>query len=112
MYKLALTLSALGPNLGAARLKCLEVRTGRNLLVGALAGQPHFDVIGLSGGEAQVSRAQHYCSVRQFQALQNVFCVARQFLVLFVALVGCRKLDEFYFLELMLPDDSPYVSSV
>ena len=65
-----------------------HVAARRDLAVGALAGQPDLDVVGLGRGEAHVARAEQHRAVRQAEPLQDLLGVARQALELVVRLLG------------------------
>src|SRR3546814_7680895 len=51
----------------APRLEIAAVRTARNLAIGALSGQPDFEVIGLARRESHVARAQQHPAIGQVQ---------------------------------------------
>src|SRR3546814_6212019 len=49
----------------APRLEIAAVGTARNLAIGALAGPPHLQVIGLARREAHVARAEQHPAIGQ-----------------------------------------------
>src|SRR5947209_1308518 len=110
MYKFSLVL-ALGPEpyIRPARLIGLEIRARRNLAVQLLSRQPDLDIVRLRRRRSHVARAERHGAVMQTESLQNLFRVAGQLLVFFVRVFRMRKLHQFHFLKLMLPDNSPNV---
>ena len=83
-----------------------------DLTVRVLAREPHFNVVGLRGGETQVACRQRDDAVVQIQFLQNVFSVASELLELLPRVVGQGELHQLDFLELMLPDQAARVLAV
>src|SRR5713226_3474704 len=47
-------------NVGPARLKCLEIRTRRNLTEDLLPGKPNLQIVGLGGGKAGIRSAENH----------------------------------------------------
>src|SRR5262249_44373702 len=88
----------------APRLELAAERTGRNLAVHVLSGQPHFDVVRLLGGKAHVAGAERDHAVVQIEPAQNFLGAGEHALVLVPALFGRGDGDEFDLVELMLAD--------
>src|SRR6266576_42968 len=110
MYKFSLVL-ALGPvpDVCPPRLIGFEIRTRRNLAVQLLSRQPDFNIVSLRRRRSHVARTERHGAVMQTESLQDLFRVAGQLLVFFVRVFRMRKLHQFQFLKLMLPDNSPNV---
>jgi hypothetical protein len=114
VHKLGLGLGALHgrrpvADVGAARLKGVEVGAGRNFAIKILAGQPDLEIVGLCRGEAGVAGAKKDAAIRQAERLENLFGIAREALVLGVGFLGARELDQLDLLELVLADDAARV---
>ena len=69
-------------DVGAPRLKGVEVGAGRDFAVEILSRQPDFEVVGLGGGEAGVAGAEQNAPVGQVERFENLLGVARELLVL------------------------------
>ena len=96
----------------AARLEVEEIAARGNLPVAALARQPNLKVNGLGGGKAEVAAAEGHCPVGQFQAAQDGFRVAGEFVQ---GLPRQRRLDDLHqlhLLELVLAEDAARVLAV
>lgn len=61
---------------GAAGLEIGEIGTGGYFHIAVPGGHPHFDIVGLGGGERHIAAAQQYHPVMEVQFLQNDFGIA------------------------------------
>src|SRR3546814_1015249 len=93
----------------APRLEIAAVRTARNLAIGALSGQPDFEVIGLARRESHVARAQPHPAIGQVQRLQDRLGGARLALQLGIRILGADDRDEFDLPELVLSETAARV---
>ena len=98
--------------LQAARLEVDEVGAGGDLAILALPRQPHLQVVGLGGREAEVAGAQGDHAVRQSQFLQNGLGVSGQLLQGVEGVVRTHRLDQFHLVELVLTDHTAGVLAV
>src|SRR3546814_1038696 len=78
----------------APRLEIAAVRTARNLAIGALSGQPDFEVIGLARRESHVACAQQHPAIGQVQRLQDRLGGARLAFQLGIRILGADDRDE------------------
>src|ERR1035441_2667036 len=60
-------------NAGAAGLEGFVVGAGGDFLVGVLAGEPDFDVVGFGVGEAEIAGGEDHGAERQAEAAEDVF---------------------------------------
>ena len=112
VHELRLALRVAEARLHPPRLERLAVRARRDLAVGVLRGQPHFEVVGLGGGEADVAGAQRDDAVRQLEAPQDRFGVAGHLFERLVRSVRMDDLHHFDLVELMLADHAARVLAV
>ena len=105
-------LVALGPVAGlhAPGLEIAADRTGGDLAIGVLAGQPDLDVVGLAGAEAHIAGAQDDGAERQTEALQHFLGAGGHALVLVdcAFLIGDR--DHLDLVELVLAQHAARVA--
>src|SRR3954464_2608035 len=89
------------PNIRAARL-IVGVRTGARYFEPLSdARGPHFEIIGLGGGESKVIRRQYRDAIRQLELLQDGFGVRGQLLVLGRRVGRSAEAHELDLVELM-----------
>jgi hypothetical protein len=81
-----------------------------DLAVGALRGQPHFQVIGLGGAKAHVAGAQRHHAVRQFQRCSTASAWPTISSQGFIALLGRGDLHHLDLVELVLADHAARVA--
>lgn len=93
-------------DVGATGLEVAAVGAGADLLVGVVTRQPDFDVVGLTGREAQVAGAQANHAIRKAQLLQQVLGLGGHALELLVGLLRLNKLDHLDLVELVLANDA------
>src|ERR1700756_199681 len=110
VYKFCLVLAfGTEPYIRPPRLIGLEIRARRNLAVQLLSRQPDLDIVRLRRRRSHITRAERHGAVMQTESLQNFFRVTGQLLMFLVRAFRMRKLHQFHFLKLMLPDDSANV---
>ena len=93
----------------------LEIGTGAaagDLAVSAGARQPHLQVVGAGGGEAQIAAAEFYAAIGQFQGLQHPLGIAGELLVGLKRLFGVAEPVQLNFVELVQADQAPGVAPV
>src|SRR5690606_6652347 len=96
----------------AARLKIGAVAAGGDLAVLPLPRQPHLEVVGTRGTEADVARAQGYDAERKLEALQYRLGMRREFLQCPGGVVGPDHVHKLYLLELVLANHPARVLAV
>src|SRR5881628_2328620 len=92
-----------------ARLEIFAVRATRYFQISpalARSRRPHFNVIALGGSKSQVAGAKLDYSIMQAEELQHAFGVGRKRLELFVRFLRRCDFHQFYFVELVHPDDA------
>jgi hypothetical protein len=76
------------------------------------AGEPDLDVVGLGGGEPEVSRAEGADAVMDVEFLEDVLSVEQEAFQLVEGVVGVGELDELHLVELVLACEPPGVLPV
>lgn len=90
----------------APRLIVAKVGAAGDFQIGALAGSPDFDVVGLGGAEPDVARAELDDAVVQTQCLQDFFGVGGQFFQLVHAGLRRGDFDQLDFIKLVHADQA------
>src|SRR3546814_1822627 len=85
-------------------LEIAAVGTARNLAIGALAGQPHLQVIGLARREAHVARAEQHPAIGQAERFEDRLGGARLAFEFGVGVLGADDRDQLDLPELVLAD--------
>src|SRR6185295_11264912 len=96
----------------AASLKRFAIRTRRDLAIGILARQPHFNVISFRRGESEVAGGKRDSAIRKTEFLEHRFSIARQRFEFVIRILRASDLHQLDLVELMLPNKPASVLSV
>ena len=105
-------LVSLEADVGAARLKIAASAAAGDFPVGTGSRQPDLQVIGASGGEAQIGAAQFDAAVGKVQGFEHRFGVEGELLVGRVGVFGEAEPVELHLVELVQADQAAGVSAV
>ena len=73
MHPFGLAGLAFEADVSTSSLIITKITAGRYFPETSLPGEPHFEIVGLAGGESHVADTQHDDAVMQSQFLQNLY---------------------------------------